>query len=95
MSRIERTTRARNDAAEIWFYIAQDNDAAADTLLDHIDERIKSLARMPLSAEAADFVRPGVRRSSLGNYVIYYWPIDEGIEVLRILHGARDPKGLV
>ena len=53
MSRIERTTRARNDAAEIWFYIAQDNDAAADTLLDHIDERLKSLARMPLSAEAA------------------------------------------
>ncbi len=95
MARIERTPKAKIDAAEIWLYIAQDNDAAADELIDKIDNRLKSLARMPLSAEAVDFIRPGVRRSSVGNYVIYYWPIDGGIEVLRILHGAREPEGLV
>jgi toxin ParE1/3/4 len=26
----------------------------------------------------------------LGNYIIFYRPIDDGIEVVRILHGARD-----
>ena len=32
----------------------------------------------------------GLRSLPLGNYIIFYRPIDDGIEVVRILHGARD-----
>lgn len=95
MPRIERTSPAKIDAAEIWCFIAEDNEAAADKLIDQIDERLTSLAQMPLSGEPVEYIRPDVRRSSLGNYVIYYTPTDDGILVLRILHGARRHEGLV
>lgn len=95
MPRIRTTPRARTDAIEIWTYVARDNADAADKLVDRIEERLQSLARMPQSAESVPFIAEGVRRSSVGNYVIYYRPADDGIEVLRILHGARQPEDLV
>ena len=95
MPRIERTSRAKTDAVEIWAYIAEDNVSAADDLIDQIESRLAGLARMPESAEAVSYIAPDVRRSSVGNYVIYYRPIDDGIQVLRILHGARQPEDLV
>ena len=95
MPRIERTSRAKTDAVEIWAYIAQDNVTAADDLIDQIESRLARLARMPESAEAVPYIAPDVRCSSVGNYVIYYRPIDDGIQVLRILHGARQPEDLV
>ena len=95
MPRIERTPRAETDAMAIWAYIARDNDAAADKLIDRIDDHLSSLAHMPKSAEAVPHIGNDVRRSSVGNYVIYYRPIEDGIHVLRILHGARQPEDLV
>lgn len=95
MPRIERTSRAKTDAVEIWAYIAEDNVTAADDLIDQIESRLAGLARMPESAEGVPYIAPDVRRSSVGNYVIYYRPIDDGIQLLRILHGARQPEDLV
>ena len=34
------------------------------------------------------------RVSGFENYLIFYRPIEDGIEVLRVLHGARDIEGL-
>jgi toxin ParE1/3/4 len=31
-----------------------------------------------------------VRSFPVGNYLIFYRPVNQGIEVLRVLHGARD-----
>lgn len=95
MPRIERTSRAMTDAVEIWAYIARDSDTAADQLLHQIDDRILDLSRMPESARATPELGEGVRRSSVGRYAIYYRPIADGIQVLRILHGARQPADLV
>lgn len=36
-----------------------------------------------------------VRRHSAGNYVLYYRSVKDGIEILRVLHGARDQDRLV
>ena len=83
------TPLAKLDAAEIWCYIAKDNEAAADKLIDQIEERLTMLAQYPEAGEAVDYIRPDVRRSTIGNYVIYYTPIEHGITVVRILHAAR------
>ncbi len=95
MPRIERTPRSAKDAVDIWLYIARDNEAAADRLIDSFQQRLQSLAEMPLSGEAVFFIAPDVRFSSVGSYVIYYRPIDDGIQCLRILHGARQPEELL
>ncbi|MCP4891446.1 MAG: type II toxin-antitoxin system RelE/ParE family toxin, partial [Planctomycetaceae bacterium] len=58
MPRIERTSRAKTDAVEIWAYIAEDNVSAADDLIDQIESRLAGFARMPESAEAVSYIAP-------------------------------------
>ncbi len=89
MPRILRTPEAKIDAAEIWCYIAEDNEAAADKLIDQIEDRLAMLAQHRTAGESVEYIRPDVRRSVVGNYVIYYIPDNDGITVVRILHAAR------
>jgi toxin ParE1/3/4 len=95
MQRIERTPAAEADAQSVWLYIAKDKPDAATKLLFKIEERLIYLAAMPLSAAAVPWIALDVRRASVGNYVIYYKALDDGIWVLRILHGARQPEDLL
>ena len=95
MPLVKRTQLANDDAISIWTYIAQENEVAADKVIDQIDERIKSLSLMPLSGVVMPFISPEVRRALAGRYSIYYRPVEGGIEVLRILHERRDHDELV
>jgi plasmid stabilization system protein ParE len=36
-----------------------------------------------------------VRRHVVGNYLIYYRPIADGVEILHVVHGARDQDRIV
>jgi toxin ParE1/3/4 len=33
---------------------------------------------------------PGVRSFPVGNYLIFYREISQGVEIIRVLHGARN-----
>ena len=89
MARIRRTSDARNDLTAIWLYIAQDHLPAADRLMDEINHTLKLLLRFPLMGDAADHLRPGIRRTIVGNYQLFYEPTDDGIRLLRVYHAAR------
>lgn len=39
---------------------------------------------------ARDELAANVRSFPFGRYVIYYAPIEDGIDVVRLLHSARD-----
>ena len=95
MPRIRKCSRAETDVLEIWCYMAQDNIDAADRVIAEFDARLKTIAQMPHSAESVDWIAEGVRRSTVGAYTIYYRPIEDGIEVIRVLHGARQPEDLL
>ncbi len=95
MPRIEKTSLAETDVVDIWVYIAQDDRDAATKMLRRIEERLDSIAAMPLSAEAVPSLGCEMRRFSVGNYVVYYQPIEDGIRVIRVLHGAREPGQLL
>jgi toxin ParE1/3/4 len=94
MARVLRTQRARLDLLEIWLYIAKDNAPAADRLLDRIDRTCRSLAQQPLMGQARPELALDLRSFSVGNYVIYFRPLSDGIEVQRVLSGARDVDAL-
>ena len=52
MPRIARSSLAKVDAAQIWQYIARDNEQAADNLIDQFEERFKMLAQHPNAGES-------------------------------------------
>ncbi len=57
-----------------------------------------SFDRHKLVQQAGSFaVSEGIRRwrvNDFENFLIFYRPIDDGIEVIRVLHGARDIESL-
>jgi toxin ParE1/3/4 len=94
MSRYRLTDEARQDLDEVWFYIAEDNPPAADRLLDTLYEKFLLLAGQPLLGRARPELGVNLRSLPVGNYVIFYRPIDDGIEVALVLHGTRDIEGV-
>jgi len=90
MPQVARRPLAETDILEIWDYIADDSFAAADRWVDHLDEQFRLLATQPMMGRARDELAPGVRSFSFGRYVVFYVPLDDGIDVVRVLHGARD-----
>ena len=88
--RITKTAQAERDLDEIWFHIAVDNLGAADALLDAIDQRCRLLARQPMMGRARPELAPDLRSFPVARYVIFYCPSAEGIEIVRVLHSARD-----
>jgi len=89
MARIVRSYPARDDLQQIWLYIAQDNIAAADRMIDRFERNLLTVARNPLMGQSADQFREGLRQVTVGNYVMFYEAIDGGIRLVRVLHGAR------
>jgi toxin ParE1/3/4 len=90
MLKVVRTPAAVRDLAAITDYIAADNLTAALRFYDEIDRLLTMFARYPEMGEAVDHLSPGLRRFTLGNYLLFYRRVDDQIELIRVLHGARD-----
>lgn len=94
MRRIVRTPRSRRDALDIWLHIAANDISAADRLLDKLDETLRSLAESPEMGRARPELLPMLRSFPVGSYLLFYRPRRDGIELLRIVHGARRLRSL-
>jgi toxin ParE1/3/4 len=81
--------QAERDLIDIWSYVADDNPVAADTLLDTFEKKFKSLAQMPKTGAARSDIGDSMRHFPVGNYLILYREIPDGIEIVRVVHGAR------
>lgn len=90
MPRVVRTAPVREDLLAIWSHIAEDNPAAADRVLDRIDEKCRLYATRPLMGQRRTDLHPSARCFAVGTYVVFYRPVEDGIEVLLVTHGARD-----
>lgn len=90
MARLLRTPQSQKDYEEIWDFIADDNPAAADAVLRRLDETALLLAKSPSLGRCRPEILPEARSFPVGNYVLFYFPMSDGIQLLRVLHGARD-----
>lgn len=87
---LQRTAQAEEDLIEIWAYIAQDNPAAADRVLDDIEQRFHGLTDNPLMGRLRPDIAPELRYFTVGKYLILYRTVPDGIQIVRVIHGARD-----
>jgi toxin ParE1/3/4 len=95
MSRIIKRAQALADMDSIWLFIAADNSEAADKCIDKIEERCRTLAKYPLISQSRDDIVPDLRYLIVDSYLVFYFPLDDGIDIVRVLHGARDVEHLL
>lgn len=94
MSQLRISPRGSEDLFDIWSYIADDSEANADGFVDKIYETMELLARQPGLGRHQEELAPGIQSFPIGLYVVFYRVVTGAVEVVRVLHGARDIKNI-
>jgi toxin ParE1/3/4 len=87
---IIKLARAKADLTEIWDYIAEDSEIQADAFINTVDQKFLLLSEQPNLGRTRYELAKNMRSFPLGRYVIFYVVLPDGIQVVRVLHGARD-----
>ncbi len=90
MPRIRRTPASRIDYKDIHQYIALDSPQNVAAVLRRIDSRLEMLARNNLVGRPRPYLEANLRSFPEGNHIIFYRPTEDGIDLIRVLHSARD-----
>jgi toxin ParE1/3/4 len=90
VNRLERSNQAIEDLAVVWYHIAQDDLEAADRFADRLEEVCRKLAQSPFLGRLRPELSEGIRSFPVGNYLVFYRPLVDGIAVARVLSGFRD-----
>lgn len=90
MARVTRRPEAEADILEIWDFIADDSVSEADRWIDRLDEKLRLWATQPTIGRSRDELAPGLRSMPFGRYVVFFTPLADGIDVVRVLQAARD-----
>lgn len=97
ITKIIRKPRAKADLVDQFAYIAEDNLDAGHRFLVAAEETIQLLCEMPgIGQLRYDISNPrlvGLRSRRIPgfeNYLIFYRSIEGSIEIIRVMHGARD-----
>jgi len=80
---------AAEDVEEIGYYVACENYTAAQKLTDRLFAVFAMLAENPQMGPRRKELRDA-RSFAVRPYVVLYREVQDGIEVIRVLHGARD-----
>ncbi len=91
MSEIFKRPLAEADLDDIWDYIEEhSSQEQAEDFLRKLGTKIETLARSPYIGRSRDELLPGLRSFPFKDYLIFYVPLANGIEVVRVLRGRRD-----
>jgi plasmid stabilization system protein ParE len=87
---------AVEDLQGIWDFIALDNASAADAVLDELFDGFEMLAQWPRQGHVrSDLTERNVRFWPVGSYLVVYREDRTPLEVVAILHGARDIPSVI
>ncbi len=99
---IRKSMQARCDLVDIADYLEQVGGlASAERFLAAVEQALGQLAGLPKMGSPWETSHPrlqGLRTwpvPGFRNHVIFYRPLDDGIDLLRVLHGSRDTNALL
>lgn len=95
MPTLRRHPEAERDLIEIYLHISRDNSSAAEKLVRNINAKCETLARNPAIGRARPELRPDLRSFPYGAYIILYRAVDDGVEIVRVVHAARNLDDLI
>src|SRR5579884_1835078 len=94
MSAYVLTPLARADIFDIWSYIAESSETAADRVEQAIYSACASLAEGPLRGHTRPDLTPRPLRfwtlSRYPNYTVVYRPDTAPLQIVAVLHGKRN-----
>jgi plasmid stabilization system protein ParE len=94
MSKYQFTPQAVADLFDIWSFIAEDNPAAADRVEEAVFRACDFLADSPFAGRTRKDLIPLPLRfwvvQPYSSYLIVYHPEKKPVQIIRILHTARD-----
>jgi toxin ParE1/3/4 len=93
MARVIRSEQAQQDLEGILDYLDAQGTDAADRFAVKFDQACDLYAEHPEIGASVTEYAANLRHFIVWNYAIFYRPMADGIELIRIIHGARDiPK---
>ena len=101
MSRFTLSREAVSDLELIRDHIAEDNPVAADSVIEAAYRLCSVLAEHPELGRLRRFSESALARirsfviTDFPNYVIFYRQVPGGVQIVRVLHGARDIGALL
>ena len=96
MKGFKLSPEATGDIREIWAHIAADSIEAAGRIRLRILEACRRLAQNPgMGHRREDLTNAPVLFWPVGSYLIVYNPARRPLEIVRVLHGARDFASLL
>jgi len=96
MAKVRWSLTAASDLQDIENFIARDSVLHAISFVDRIVAAADKLSDSPhLGHVVPEFNRPDLRELIFRSYRIVYLLKDDGVTILRAVHGARDLADLV
>lgn len=81
---------ARNDLKEIWSYISGNDVDAAERLIRELSAKFDLLEANPALGQAKHQFVLNLRSFPHKRYMIFYFPIQNGVEIYRVIHSSRE-----
>lgn len=81
---------ARTDLIQINESTFAENPPAANRFLQAFDRKCQLLAQFPEMGVKWQDLRPPLRSFPVGKHLIFYQPVPDGIEVIRVISGYQD-----
>jgi toxin ParE1/3/4 len=82
--------QAAQDLQKIHDYLFAKNPDTANKFLDAMAQKFEILANFPNMGRRRDELSPILRSFPVDDYLIFYRPIADGIEITRVVSGYRD-----
>jgi len=91
MPHISKQKLAEQDLIDIWLYTFNEwGERQADSYLNDLAVTFNLLAEQPLQCRERSEFNPTVRIHHHGSHIIVYLAVEEGINIIRVLHERMD-----
>ena len=87
--------QAKAELEAIGDYIAEDSPGNARRFIERLTQKFVALGRNPKIGRARPEIRADLRSFPYGAYLILYRVIDDGVEIARVVHAARNLDDLI
>ena len=93
---VSRRAQARRDIVENADHLDQINQALSERFLEAVERTISTLESRPGLGAPYPLLNPSLQNlrhhpvKRFPKYIVFYLPTASGIEVVRVLYGARD-----